>query len=349
MSKPYTTKASLSAMTRHPFYESVKSLQPMQHAPFVLLDVGCCGGLHDLGQYFAPNLVAYGFDLEKDEIARLNQAADKPQGAAFFHIKLVGPHDSNIPAAAYSSDIIARSSGHQACTLLGVFSTQHTKQTQASVPAIPDEMTLDEFAQRHQMSRVDFIKTDTDGFDYHILKGASGLLGKTVLGLQVECAINGAQGDGENLWRNTDKLLQAHGFSLFDTRMFRYSRAALPRAFEGHDPAQTEKGQISWCDAFYFRDIGAPDYEERSGFIPTIEQILKQCALFEYFGFPDCAAEILIKYKTRLDGIINVDAALNLLTPQDMGNLTYAEYMAVFNHMIKAKQIYPFGRIKLQK
>ncbi len=336
-------------MTSHnfPFYQTIKALSQMWQTPFVLLDVGCHGGLHDLGKHFAEHLAAYGFDLEKDEITRLNAAQDKPKGAEFFHIKLVGPNDGANDYGenpdAPSSDIIERSSGYKACNMLGVFSVQQKKQIQ------PQEMTIDEFAQQKNLSHVDFIKTDTDGHDFSILKGAASLLNKTVLGLQVECAINGTQSDDSNLWRNTDKFLQSHGFSLFDMRVFRYSRAVMPRAFESPDPAQTEKGQISWCDAFYFRDIGAADYETRTGFIPTLEQILKQASLLEFFGFPDCAAEILIKYKNELSAFMNVDMALNALTPQDMGKLTYAEYMAVFDHMIKAKQIYPFGRIKLQK
>lgn len=333
-----------------PFYQSIKALSLVRQTPFVLLDVGCHGGLHELGKHFAENLAAYGFDLEKDEISKLNAAPDKPKGAEFFHIKLVGPNDGSNNPDAPSSDIIERSSGYKACTMLGVFSTQIQKQTQSQQTAVtPAEMTLDEFAQQKNLSDVDFIKTDTDGFDFSILKGGTGLLKHTVLGLQVECAINGQQSDGSNLWRNTDRLLQAHGFSLFDMRVFRYSRAVMPRAFEGHDPAQTEKGQISWCDAFYFRDIGAADYETRTGFTPTNAQILKQAALLEFFGFPDCAAEILIKYKNKLSAFMDVDAALNALTPQDMGRLNYAEYMGVFDHMIKSKQIYPFGRIKLQK
>lgn len=332
-----------------PFYQFIHALSQMQQTPFVLLDVGCHGGLHELGKYFADNLAAYGFDLEKDEINRLNTAADKPKGAEFFHIKMVGPNDGTENPDAPSSDIIERSSGYRACEMLGVFSKQQQKQARSAQATQLQEVTLDEFAQQQNLSHVDFIKTDTDGFDFKILKGGAGLLNKTVLGLQVECAINGTQSDGSNLWRNTDKLLQANGFSLFDMRVFRYSRAVMPRAFEGYDPAQTEKGQISWCDAFYFRDIGAADYETRTGFIPTTEQILKQAALLEFFGFPDCAAEILIKYINTLSSFMDVNLALNKLTPQEMGNLTYAEYMGVFDHMIKSKQIYPFGRIKLQK
>ncbi len=336
--------------TQHfPFYQSIKSLSQFQQTPFVLLDVGCHGGLHPLGRHFAGNLVGVGFDLEKDEIARLNAAADKPRGAGFFHIKLVGPKHAVEPADAPSSDIIERSSGYKACTMLGVYSAQHIKQSTVAEITMLQEMTLDEFTKQKNLTHVDFIKTDTDGFDFPILKGAEDLLSKTVLGLQVECAINGSQSDQSNLWRNTDKLMQMNGFSLFDMRVFRYSRAVMPRAFEGHDPAQTEKGQISWCDAFYFRDLGAPDYETRTGFVPTVEQMLKQAALFEYFGFPDCAAEVLIKYKTRLAAFMDVDAALNALTPQDMGNLNYKEYMGVFDRMVNTKQIYPFGRIKLQK
>lgn len=331
-------------------FDIIKQLDVLQQHPFIMLDVGCSGAVHPLARHFQPHLRAYGFDLQAREIARLNSAPDKPDGAEYFHTKVIGREPmAELPPQVLNSDIIPRSSAMVACNMLGVFETQQRNEAEQGESERLEETTLDEFASMRALPYVDFIKTDTDGFDYSILRSATGLLGRTVLGLQVECPLNGVQGDDQNLFRNTDKLLQSYGFALFDMQLYRYSRSALPRTFAGYDPAQTEKGQVSWCDAFYFRDLTQPDYERLTGFSATVPQLLKLCALLELFGLADCAADILISNKETLKRHIDIKAALNALTPQDMGNLTYKEYMGVFEHMIKTRQIYPFGRIKLEK
>jgi FkbM family methyltransferase len=331
-------------------FQTLKASPLLAEAPFIMFDVGCSGGIHELVRHFEPHLRAFGFDLQAREIARLNAAPNKPQGAEYFHTMIVGKDGPvSPPPKTLNSDIMDRSSAIVACNMLGVFETQQRNEAEKGEKPILDEITIDEFAAQKKLPYVDFIKTDTDGFDFSILKSATGLLNNTVLGLQIECALNGVQDDDENLFRNVDKLLQARGFALFDMQLYRYSRAELPRAFAGYDPAQTEKGQVSWCDAFYFRDVTQVDYEHNTGFVASPVQLLKLAAMLELFGLVDCAADILIKFRDRLKDSIDVDAALNAITPQDMGKLSYAEYMGVFKHMMQNKQIYPFGRIKLQK
>jgi hypothetical protein len=49
------------------------------------------------------------------------------------------------------------------------------------------------------------------------------------------------------------------------------------------------------------------------------------------FGFPDCAAEVLLKYRDRLRDMVNVDACLDLLTPPLRGErLSYRQYNQKF-------------------
>lgn len=323
-----------------PFFGFLKAAGSFTQAPLVLLDVGCKGGIYYLCHFFAPHLEAHGFELSQDEVVRLEHAANKPSGAHFHFMKCIGPEKDMGGDADRSSDFFARTSAAQISAQMGVY-----QQAPVATP-LPEEITLDAFAARQKLSAIDFIKTDTDGFDFSILKGAVGLLKTGVLGLQVECAINGQQSDDANLLRNTDRLLQANGFSLFDMQLFRYSRSILPQPFVTPDPAQTEKGQVSWCDAIYFRDLAAPDYEVQYGFTPTIAQVLKLAACYEIFGFPDCAAELLFKYRDRLP--LPLAPLLDALTPRHMGKLSYEEYMATFKHLMQGQKIYPFGRIKIR-
>lgn len=351
-------------------------------SPFILLDVGCHGGLHTVASAFSGNVEAHGFDLEAGEIARLNNAPNKPEGAVYHHIKLVGPEESNISAPErlcaahnavaaapegavpsrnnmrgeqsewrkhnFNSDFFARSSAFRAAQILGLYERQEVARENHGANIPPVEMTLDAFAAEKKLPHVDFIKTDTDGFDIHVLRGATGLLQHGVLGLLVECSLNGLQSENANLFRHVDELLQGYGFSLFDMKLQRYARAAMPLPFVNADPAQTVEGQVNWCDALYLRDCGAPDYEEKTGFVPTTAQIEKLLRLYTHFGFPDCAAELLLKYGSQLSGTLALDALLQSLTPTNMGALSYEEYMATFEHLVGLKNVYPFGRIKIR-
>lgn len=325
--------------------------------PFILLDVGCHGGLHPLAQVFAPSLLAHGFDLEAGEIARLNAAPDKPAGTHFHHIRLCGPssekeaaaEENAHPVSPFNSDFHARTASFRACAILGLYAAQEKARSgSTTTAALPRTMTLDAFAAEQALPYVDFIKTDTDGFDIHILRGSEGLFQKTVLGVLAECSLNGVQSRDANLFRHTDALLQRHGFSLFDMQLQRYARAALPLPFVTADPAQTEKGQVNWCDALYLRDIGAPHYEEQTGFTPAPHQIIKLITMHRFFGFPDCAAEIILKYKTVLNERLDTDALLEALVPQEMGALSYGAYIATFEHLMRIKKPYALGRIKLK-
>lgn len=365
--KPFTQndvpqKLVFVAVAQHP--KRRKNMN--KTSPFILLDVGCHGGLHPVASAFSGHMEAHGFDLEAGEIARLNAASDKPTGAFYHHIKLVGVEESN-PAAPerlcaelargeqsewrkhnFNSDFFSRSSAFKAAQILGLYERQEVARENHGANVPPVEMTLDVFAAENKLSHVDFIKTDTDGFDIHVLRGATGLLQHGVLGLLVECSLNGVQSENANLFRHVYALLQGYGFSLFDMKLQRYARAAMPLPFVNADPAQTVEGQVNWCDALYFRDCGAPDYEDKTGFSPSVAQIKKLLRLYQYFGFPDCAAELLLKYRAQLSGTLALDALLQSLTPTSMGALSYEEYMATFEHLVGLKKVYPFGRIKIR-
>lgn len=162
------------------------------------------------------------------------------------------------------------------------------------------------------------------------------MLSGPVLGLFVECNFQGPVSDNGNMFSNIDRLLRSKGFSLFDIECFRYSRAALPKPFLYNIPAQTTEGQILWGDALYLRDAAKPDYERiwKMEFSP--EKLLKLACLFELYGLEDCTAELLINYKERLSGLINIDEALDMLTPSLAGRkMTYRQYNDAFEKNIE--------------
>jgi hypothetical protein len=153
-----------------------------------------------------------------------------------------------------------------------------------------------------------------------------------VLGLSVEVQLHGADYPHSNVFSNIDKFLRHAGFSLFDLDIYRYSRGALPARFQYDIPAQTVSGQVQWGEAIYFRDLADPDYDAMHQFQEDEQKVLKLCCLFEIFGLPDCAAELLLKVGREGKYKLPAPLLLDALTPK-LGRKqeTYQEYVARFD------------------
>ena len=72
----------------------------------------------------------------------------------------------------------------------------------------------------------------------------------------------------------------------------------------------------------YFRDLGDPDYEQRWGFFPTSEDVLKLACFYELFGLLDCAAELILKYAALFRGQLDCGELLDILATEQTGRRT---------------------------
>ncbi len=120
------------------------------------------------------------------------------------------------------------------------------------------------------------------------------------------------------------RFLKAQGFELFNLTVRRYSTRALPSRFRGRAPGATEMGRVHQGDAMYARDLGSGLYEEFAKSLPA-EKILNLAVVFAIFDLPDCAAEVLLKYRPLLATRWDVDRMLDLLSMQAERNLSYGE------------------------
>jgi hypothetical protein len=184
---------------------------------------------------------------------------------------------------------------------------------------------------------VDFLKTDTDGFDIAVLLGGrETLTGSPVLAVQSEVMFQGLLVDYANSFANVDRLLRNLGFSLFGITPIYYSRGDLPLHFAY--PGQcsnTVSGQVVWADVLYCRDLAIPSYEKTWGIEITPSQVLKLACIYELYRLADCAAELLITFRDRLG--FDIEPYLDLLTPEINGQqLSYREYNAAFERDPKA-------------
>jgi FkbM family methyltransferase len=297
--------------------------------PMFVVDVGASGGLDSYWYEFRDQLEAIGFDPLVSEVERLDAGAERGVRYVAAWVTCRSPFaQRGLP----STHFFSRTSAARAAEIAGLdFSREHYNAGAAIVHASA-RIVLDEYFEAVDRTRIDFLKVDTDGGDYDVLRGADEILRSgRVLGLAVEAQFHGTVSADANLFANIDLYLRERGFSLFDLDVRRYSRAALPAAFEYEIPAQTITGQVSWADAIYFRDLGDPHYESTWGFEPTPIDIYKLIALFEIFGLADCSAELVLKYGEHLGEGRTRSMLLDVLAAEQTdGRETYDEVQRRF-------------------
>jgi FkbM family methyltransferase len=96
--------------------------------------------------------------------------------------------------------------------------------------------TLDQFCEEHDVRHIDFLKTDTEGYELEVLKGATRLLTeKRINAIYVECAI--ARCDRHLSATDLLEFLKTYGFRLYGL----YEQAHY---FEPND-------DHLWCNALF--------------------------------------------------------------------------------------------------
>jgi FkbM family methyltransferase len=277
---------------------------------FFLIDVGASGGIERHWSVFGDRLRAVAFEPLVAEVQRLQARAAGTKvryEAAFVTCRdfddLFPPELRNSRIRSKNNDPFQRVSAVRAQELMRMNYTEHVFNAGAPAVYADRRVVLDDFIPGADLPSVDFIKIDTDGHDFEVLLGADALLRSGgVLGMSIEAQLHGAVHDHANTFANIDRFMRGHGFSLFDLELYRYSRSALPAPFVYDIPAQTTTGQVLWGEAVYFRDLASADYEQMWTYDLSRERVLKLASLFELFGMPDCAAELLVSRRALVGG-----------------------------------------------
>lgn len=282
----------------------------------VIVDVGCSGGV---AHYWAPylgSLHAYAVDPLVNEIERLRREDRRP-GIHYVDGFVTGPS----PPAPRWPDYelwFDRTSSRVAHGRLAIDHTRERHNAGASLHYSAHRFTLDELQRDHAIGRVDFVKSDTDGFDYSVLAGGESML-STALGVLVEALF--APEKGGAILGDIDCLMRSRGFYLAQLAPQTYTRAALPGAFDEPIMAQTRQGAVSWADCLYLKDVG-----RRAEHIHTVLRFAMMC---ELFNLPDIAAEALVQARSEHPQVETLlDALVHYSGDPDAGG--YDELMRRF-------------------
>jgi FkbM family methyltransferase len=295
---------------------------------FMLLDIGASGGIHPMWKQLGPSLQAHGIEPDIGEVERLNSHRTSDQ--VLYHAALVTSTDDMVKEGRnteglYNTHSFEITSARRASNAMGKSAGAVSDRAPRRIS--DRKITVDWFCENTPVDRVDFIKTDTDGYDYYVLRGAEQTLRtRGVLGVQVECPLHGTPHPLANTFANIDRYMREQGFALFDMDVWRYTRSGLPGVFVYDIPAQTKTGPVQWLDALYFLD---PMTRRELFETLTPEQMVKLLVLYDLFGLGDCAATLMVEMRVRRMTLaaVNFAQALNTLAPRG----DYDAYIATFD------------------
>jgi len=329
---------TFSQLTRFLVEEKV-----LEREPFALLDVGCSGGISPFWRVFEPSFSAVGVDPLVHECERLN--ADEINPNVWYRAAFLGLPDDHPfiqkrgNKGPWSGNPWDRLSASAAVDILNPRTREKDK-----LPILNDwqgsglidsetRVEVDQFVKEEKLENLDFIKIDVDGNDLDVILSAEGIAQKApILGFTVEVNFFGSTADTDHTFHNTDRLMRQLGFDLFGLSTNQYSVAALPARFERKGPGKTVFGRPYQGDAVYLRD---PMAAGTSGAAqsPTLtpHKLLKLACLFECFGLPDHAAELIQGHKQILHSLCEPTDLLNILTKEvDASVGSYSEYIEKF-------------------
>ncbi|SEC67339.1 Methyltransferase FkbM domain-containing protein [Rhizobiales bacterium GAS188] len=313
----------------------------LQAEAFTLVDIGCAGGVAPAWLGFGKHIRVFGFDPGPDDIDALQK--QEHEGEHVYTEGFVGiPPEHPFAVASRGKPVLQRNPWSRLAIAWWQQLRSDPNAAQIVPPATLQQerganptptILLDEFLRARGDFPVDFIKIDVDGTDLDILHSLDECLhSRRVLGIGVEVNFFGSADPYCNTLHNADRFLREHGFDLFDLSQRKYAGRYLPApSAERPYPAETIFGRLLQGDAFYARDLAAPENQKLSALYGH-DSILKLAAIFSLFNLPDCAAELLVGNASLIDaGFVRI--GLDLLAIQarrGVPPLPYREYIDAF-------------------
>lgn len=285
-----------------------------------VVDIGARYGGEQHWNAYGDQIVLIGFEPDETECRTLNEEF-KAKGHRYFPAAL---HRDKGNRPFYVAEFNASSGFYQ--NDMAFWSRFPDKVNLRVKETVAMETTdFDSFAEAQRIEYVDFMKLDVEGAELDILEGSARFLRKgSLLGAAIEVRFFDCS--KQPPFSEVDSFMRRMGFKLFDIETYRRAREALPEV-QHYIGEPAKRGQVILADTLYLRDAVAEIETANNSWDDF--SILKLASLFEVFGLPDCAIELLqVARKNNYLKNLDIRYLTDLLTPQFEGkNVTYDEYL----------------------
>lgn len=285
-----------------------------------VLDIGCSGGIDSGWGQFQPYVQAYGIDPQGPEIERLQKSC--PPWQTYLCTKVGSGAD------VFQGECIQFRPFHGSTAWKAAeMEPKGPLQSNSINVGITEELlNLQEIHQKLNVTRFDFIKIDTDGYDLDVLKSWGEPSPDVLpLGFLVEVNWWGGSDEASNTYHNIDRWMKARGFQPYAIEINNYSRASLPRPFRYEIFGPTIGGIPVQGDVLFLRDrVQFP--------VTDTVNIVRYAAIAEAFDLFDVAAEVLIENKGVLPSDLLLDNILDDYTKKiDSEQRSYQQIFSAFD------------------
>jgi FkbM family methyltransferase len=283
--------------------------------PFVVIDVGVQGGAHPCWKHLKDKVRVYGFDAVPEVIEELN--ARKQPNESYFAAAL-GDEEG-------TRDFYVRGDGssHYGSSFYEMASDALQPGLLRKVPIT----RLDTLFAKGIIPPADHIKTDCDGHDPEVIRGARRYLAQSnVVCVIIETAFTVSPTYPRSHFVAVSDILTAHRLLVFDLALMRTARPSYVAAKARHpwpapDPMKDVPdlcmGAPGTVDALFCRDfvseqVTPAHFANVPGAVtePTTDKIIKSMINFELHGLMDCAVELAEHFRPLLSHRLDVDTAI---------------------------------------
>jgi len=253
--------------------------------PLVLVDIGASGGLASNWKAASKYLKMIGFEPDEREFVNLMKQND--QRKLYLNTALYNkPQEINffMNRKQQTSSVFEPNRS---------FLDQFPESDRFDVMKVARMKTdtLDRQFELNHITQADFIKVDTDGSELFVLQGASHVLDRDILGIEVEVEY-APMHLGQPQFCDVDKFIQSKGFHLFDLKNYFWKR-------QNGKTIGKSRGQIIFADALYFKTMESLDAMMKAISDVSLRKakVVKMISICALYGYLDYANQVFIQFE----------------------------------------------------
>jgi FkbM family methyltransferase len=290
------------------------------HEKFVVIDIGCQGGEHPRWALLREMVEFHGFDPIREAIDSLRR--ENRPGRNYYECALGGEDTEQqffVSNNSFSSSFFGAGSED-------VNGYPEISRGARIVPV----RRLDTLFKTGNLPLADYIKLDCEGFEPYVLDG-----GREYLRLSGPFCVTSETGFyirtqfPRTHFQAVNEILIEHRLLVFDVNIVRAARSSYANARARHpltepDPLKAiphlDVGAPGTLDVVFCRDFvaesamtGQYSFSQVPEAEPTVDRLIKAMINFELHGLMDCAFDIAVHFRERLQPRLDVRKATELL------------------------------------